>query len=322
VIQLERLPRRLRRPAAGAAWVVVAGLIAFGGSGLVAAATPPPGTPARAELTWAGDAAIRPGLASATAALADVGTSIDRLGTLARATLAAMVANDARTLDEALTEGTALATQVETGGASITAEIAALPGTGPYETLQIGSQLLRTRDAILAAAGATAGLPAAWNQLSSAARTASRLMALLIEHDTVTGEAAQLGRGTRYDEALARLQDSARLLAQAQVIRDDLAHTTDVSTLDQWMARDRRYDAALVALYTALRGSGDRVTDAVRAAAAEEEAARATLPPDSRGLTVILADIGRGRASGSVIAIEQARGSVLAAIGTLAPPGG
>ncbi|MBI3746005.1 MAG: hypothetical protein HY264_05675, partial [Chloroflexi bacterium] len=50
-----------------------------------------------------------------------------------------------------------------------------------------------------------------------------------------------------------------------------------------------------------------KVTDAVKQAFAEESAARSQLPPDTRGLVVIIADIGRGGLNQAVIAIEQAR---------------
>ena len=61
------------------------------------------------------------------------------------------------------------------------------------------------------------------------------------------------------------------------------------------------------------------VNDAVRAAYREESAAREQLPPDTRGLVVIVADIGRGGLNQAVIAIEQARGRLNLALQALAP---
>jgi hypothetical protein len=61
------------------------------------------------------------------------------------------------------------------------------------------------------------------------------------------------------------------------------------------------------------------VSDAVRDAYREESAARAQLPPDTRGLIVIVADIGRGGLNQAVIAIEQARGRLNLALEALAP---
>ena len=101
--------------------------------------------------------------------------------------------------------------------------------------------------------------------------------------------------------------------------RDGLVNTSDVSTLDAWLSRNQRYDAALVALYAALQESGGLVTDKVRDAYREEGAARAILPPDTRGLVLIVADIGRGGLNQAVIAIEQARGRLNLALEALQP---
>jgi hypothetical protein len=63
-----------------------------------------------------------------------------------------------------------------------------------------------------------------------------------------------------------------------------------------------------------LRDVGGRVTGSVREAVAAEEAARARLPPDARGMVLIMADIGRGGMNGAVIAIEEARGRLADAL--------
>ena len=60
-------------------------------------------------------------------------------------------------------------------------------------------------------------------------------------------------------------------------------------------------------LYGALRDSGGVIDDVVRAAFREEGLARADLPPDTKGLVVILADVGQGGLNQAVIAIDQAR---------------
>ncbi|MEO7664424.1 MAG: hypothetical protein ABIV26_04805, partial [Candidatus Limnocylindrales bacterium] len=104
-------------------------------------------------------------------------------------------------------------------------------------------------------------------------------------------------------------------------IRDQLANASDVSTLDDWIGRNRRYDEALAALYRALWDANGKVTDAVRSAFTEEGVARAQLPGDTRALVVIVADIGRGGLNQAVIAIEQARGRLNLALEALVPAG-
>ena len=56
------------------------------------------------------------------------------------------------------------------------------------------------------------------------------------------------------------------------------------------------------------------MTAATRAAVKAEAAARAQLPPDTRALVVIMADIGRGGMNGAVIAIEEARATLADAL--------
>jgi stage V sporulation protein SpoVS len=55
----------------------------------------------------------------------------------------------------------------------------------------------------------------------------------------------------------------------------------------------------------------------VRRALSAVEAARASLPPDTRALVVILADVARGGLNQAVIAIEEARGRLAEAAGTV-----
>ena len=77
-------------------------------------------------------------------------------------------------------------------------------------------------------------------------------------------------------------------------MRDKLSATVDVSVLDEWLTRNENYDVALQNLYTALSKVGTKITKATRAAVAAEAEARAQLPPDTRGLVVIMAEIGQG----------------------------
>jgi hypothetical protein len=103
-------------------------------------------------------------------------------------------------------------------------------------------------------------------------------------------------------------------------MRDVLANTVDVSVLDQWMDRNAAYDKALRALYVALNRAGGKITDDVRDERAAEQEARRRLPPDSRGLIVIIAEIGRGGMNGAVIAIEEAKARIADALDPTAAP--
>ena len=134
--------------------------------------------------------------------------------------------------------------------------------------------------------------------------------------------AAERGRDASYASALKALDRADTAIAAARELRDLLSATVEVTTLDQWLDRNEAYDVALRDLYRALDDASGKVTTTVREAAAAEQAARDRLPPDARGLVIIMADIGRGGMNGAVIAIEEARGRLgdaLAPDPTLAP---
>jgi hypothetical protein len=201
------------------------------------------------------------------------------------------------------------------------ADLQALPGNSAADAIHYGGDARARRATMLTALEATQGMARSWLNLTIGSQAASNLISLLTEHDLTVAEAAAQGREAEYDQALVTLAGAIAMLGAATDIRDDLLNTTDVETLDSWLSRNRRYDEALTTLYTALRDSGGLVNDAVREAYREEGEARADLPPDLRGLVVIVAEIGRGGLNQAVIAIEQARGRLSLIIEALAPAG-
>lgn len=301
-------------------WLLVVVALAMGSAGIVVRGSHPPG-PARAELTWAGDRATGPSLAAAQASLEAIASDVDRLAVLARGALAAMTADDQGPFVAALTDGTGVARGIGADSAALRGSILALPGGAAADAIRHGGAALARRSALLAALESTEGLARSWAVFTAGSVAASGLIALLVRHDATAAAAAADGRAADYGAALATLAEATRMLADATAIRDQLANTADVTTLDQWLSRNRRYDAALVALYTALRESGGIVNAAVREAYREESAARAVLPPDPRGLVVIVADIGRGGLNQAVISIERARGRLGLALRLLGPAG-
>lgn len=309
----------LRRAVLALVWLVVVVVMAVASAGVVAQWSHPPGTPARAELTWHGDQEVDPALDAALADLRAIGDEVDRLSILARGALAALTADDQGPFTTALTEGGMVARAVESGSATLRVTLLALPGDLGTEAILYGSDTRARRATMLAALESSEGLARSWANLTVGSLAASNLISLLTSHDlTVAGAAAQ-GRDADYEAALVTLATAVGMLDEATEARDRLANTTDVVTLDEWIRRNRHYDEALIALYSALRDSGGLVNDAVREAYREEGEARANLPPDTRGLVVIVADIGRGGLNQAVIAIEQARGRLNLIIEALAP---
>lgn len=314
------MTRRLLGLGRATLWLVVASALSLAGAGLVAELSHPPGTAARAELTYAGDRVLRAALADATTDLEAIAADVARLGVLGRGSIAALVAADETTLRETIDAGSVLALTIEIDSNDLDAALVALPGDDPNDALRYADGLVDRRATIRVALERTAGLAFAWARLTDGSLDAARLVSLLVDHDTIVATAAAAGRERRYDDALATLAEAATRLDDAVKIRDSFDAAVDVTTLDDWIARYREYDAALTELYSALTASGDTVTAAVRAAYRREEAARAALPTDRRALEVIVVDIGRAGLNQAVIGIEQARGSLLLALEALATP--
>ncbi len=316
---------RRRRLAAAIVWLLLAVLVALGAAGIVTGVGGYPGSDSRPELTWAGDEAIRPDLASATEGLRALSSAVESLGTTGRGALTALVATDRKLLESTVDSGTSQLTDIRTASAAMRARLLALPGIGPDagDPLPATSELVLGRDVrdrfrtIFRALSATSALPDAWARFTSGSLAAEDLTTLLADHDASTADAAKSGRGGDYAGALTKLGASDALIAEARTLRDRLANTVDVSVLTEWLDRNATYDAALRALYTALEASKGLVTDAVRAAFDAERAAKDRLPPDTRGLVVILAEIARGGMNQAVIAIEDARGQLDAALAAL-----
>jgi hypothetical protein len=295
-------------------WLVLATLIAFGGAGIVGAMDHVPGSAGRPELTWAGDQAAMPAVDAATGQLEQLAASVDTLGSTARQALAQVVSGDLQSLPGTIAAGTIHLSEVEAGSAALRASLAAVPGTGQGAELRLSATLRRRLDELATAPDVTVGLAADWAAFAGRATDAASLTGLLTRHDQQTAEAAKAGGAAHYRDALDLLDESDAIIAKARALRDRLAPTTDTGTLTTWLDRNAAYDMALRALYQALLDSKGRVTTAVREAFAAEQAARALLPPDTRGIVVIMSDVAQGGLNQAVISIEQARGTLNAAL--------
>lgn len=307
-----------RRTLAAAAWLVAVVVIALGAAGIVTGMDAPPSGGNRPELTQRGDAEVTAILDDAEAQLRLLADDVTALGLQARTALAALNGSDVDRVSAAIADGDGLATAIRTRSASIRATLDGVPLIGTPQAGYEVSEAVRDRHAeLVEALGATDSLDAAWLRLTTGSFAASRLSARLADHDTAVLAAAEHGRAAEYDAAIETLDDADAAIAEARTLRDALAATVDVTTLDQWLDRNADYDVALRGLYAALRDVGGRVTQEIKDAIAAEREAKDRLPPDSRGLVVIMSEIGRGGMNDAVIAIEQARGRLAAVV---APP--
>lgn len=293
------------------AWILAAVVIALGAAGLVAALDHLPDGTGRAELTWAADREVAADLDASSAELVALADAVGVLGGHGRTALAALVGRDAPALTVALDAGTAQLDVIDAAAARLADRLASMPLAGAERVMRHSAVTLARYDAAVGALAAVDPLRPAWAGLIAGVVPATGLTEHLLAHDRIAATAIQSGGAGKYAQAIARIDKAAAELAEARVIRDRLAATIDVGTLDGWLERNVAYDDALRGLWDALRRSGGRVTKAVRDAAARESTARELLPPDARALVVILGDVARGGLNQAVITIEEARGRLL-----------
>ena len=299
----------------GVIWVAIIVIISLGAAGLVTALDHPPGSPGRTDFTAPGDAEVIPQLDAAEAAFAALADQVDALSTEARAALAALNGADPTNSDAAVENGDHLVSGIITRTALLRRALAEVPYVGtPAAGLTVSDGVVARHATLVAALDATDGLDTAWTRLTLGSVAATTMSRLLAEHDRLVVAAADRGVNAKYAAAIKVLDQAKAQIASARALRDQLSATVDVSVLDEWLARNEDYDVALGNLYTALSKVGTRVTKATRAAVKAEAEARARLPPDTRGLIVIMAEIGQGGMSRAVIAIEEARAKLTDAL--------
>jgi hypothetical protein len=316
---LSRAADTTRQAALAIAWLLAVAIIALGAAGIVAGMdTPRADGGDRTGRSARGDATVDAALDGIEAELRALAGDIDALGGQGRVILASLTANDIETATAASARGTELVAAIDARAASIRDALDAVPLVGtPAAAYEISPASVDRHAAYRGALDTTTGIGGAWTGLTVGSLSASRMSQLLAAHDAAVAAAAEAGRDADYDAALARLDEADSAIAEAKTMRDRLAATVDVTTLDEWLDRSGDYDAALRRLYVAVERAGGRVTSAVRSAMREESRAKSRLPPDTRSLVLIMSDIGQGGMNDSAAAIQTAHDDLLEAI---APP--
>ena len=312
---IEPLGRVLR----GLAWAILLALLAISGAGLVDGAWHAPGSPARAELTWAGDAAIDARLDVATTELLRIADDVAQLASEAKAALEEVASSDPTRLTAALARGDEVAAALDSEAHDLREALSGLPGDGANAAIEFSNATLVRRAAILAAIDAAASLAASWSQVTARAGDAARLTALIAAHDSTVLDAAAQGRAREYTAAVETLDGALLTVADVKTLRARLIAGTEPTVLDEWVERNSAYDLALKKLYAALVTSKGKVTIAVQSARREEQEAFALLPPDRRTIIVIVAEVARGGLTQAVLAIEEASGRIDDALAEAGP---
>ena len=295
--------------------------IALGAAGIVAGLdTPAADGSDRTGRTAAGDATVIRALTPIEGELRGVGDQIRGLTAQARGVLAAISANDMTLADSAVATGTPIVNDIDMNVDAIRQSLAEVPlVTGPEAAYAVSPAVRDRYSNDLDGVDATKDVSADWTRLTVGSISASRLSTLLANHDGAVAAAAERGRAGAWAAALPHLDDADAAITSARALRDKLAASVDVSTLDAWLERSSDYDKALRALYTALRDSKGVVNEAVRKAGRDEEAAKERLPPDTKALVLIMGEIGQSGMTDSAVAIEQAASDIDEA---LSPPTG
>jgi hypothetical protein len=304
----------------GLAWLALVLAIALGATGLVNGAAHQPGTPSRAELTYARDREAEIVLEGVSTHLAELAKQVAALGVQARGALAALNGDEIATVEAAIAQGDRLLDELTAQTTALHLELAGVPFVARSDTpLLLSDQIVDQYATLVTALDATAGLQPAWARLTGGSVAAIQLGSLLTQHDREVVEAAALGRAARFNDAMTRLDAAAATISDSRALRDQLANTVDVTVLNQWLDRNAAYDSALRGLYSAYAKAGGTVTTEVEQALGAETAARVNLPPDTRAMVVIMAEIGRGGMNGAVITIEEARGRLTTAVEAAVP---
>jgi hypothetical protein len=303
---LARIRDSARQGGLALVWLLAVALIALGAAGVVAGMeTPGPNGVDRTGRTGHGDAIANASLDAIQGDLQTLSDKVDSLGEQARSILAAMASNETDTVDTATAQGTQLVSDIKARAERIRTALNQVPIVGtPAAAYELSQDTIDRHDAYLGGLKSTDQLDSAWARLVVSALAANRLSGLLADHDQAVVEAAAAGRTAEYPVALGHLDDADKAIADARKLRDQLKATVDVSTLDQWLDRSHAYDVALRALYVAVRRGA--TTEQIRQAVEKEQAAKNQLPPDTRSLVLIMADIGQGGINDAAADIDQA----------------
>lgn len=312
---------RLRSVLGAVIYFLIVVVIALGAAGLVTALDHPPGSSGRSDFSAPNDAEVSARLDAAETDLNALADQVEALGTTARSALASLNGADPAAGEDAIAHGDQLVSGIVTRTRLLREALAEVPYVGtPEAGLSVSDAVVARHAALVAALDATDGLDVDWKRLTIGAVAASNMSRILAEHDRLVVAAADRGIRAKYADAIKVLDRAKGQITAARALRDSLSATVDVTVLDEWLTRNEKYDVALQNLYKAFSKVGSKVTKAMHAAVTAEAEARAQLPPDTRGLVLIMAQIGQGGMSQAVIAIEEARAALGDAIDAAAPP--
>lgn len=299
-------------------WTALLVLIALGGAGLAVAADRPQNPLTRPELTWRADRNAQAWIEALADELALVDQAIVDLSGRGRQVLSQLQALDIEKMRAARTEGVEInaAMEIAIERLSSTRSVA-LAGVDEW---RLGPQARSLLEQLSSASLSAEQVPTFWRGLAADAERVAGLVDALMVHDELVFRATTAGRQSRWGEALALMGQAAGPLGDATNVRDELAGSANVETLDDLLGRYRAYDAALVALYTYVRATGLQEGEEFDALQQSLERALAALPTDTSSMSVIVSELAGPSLTAWLVAIEAAHGDILDALAAFAAP--
>jgi hypothetical protein len=163
---------------------------------------------------------------------------------------------------------------------------------------------------VLAGAEPVAGT---WVSLSADTSQVTALLVALNQHDELDTRATAAGGNGDWPAALDLLSQAGDALDVARGATGQMAGSNDVSGLDDLLDSYADYDAALSALYTAVRDGAQQDSAQVGQLAAAVVDARKKLPANRDALNEFVGEAASATIASEVVDLETARGIVDAA---------
>jgi hypothetical protein len=300
-------------------WLALAGGLALGSAGIVAAGQHSPSSGARPELTWAADQQLSTRLDADVRDLARLNDDVDSLGTQARKTLSNLTQLNEPGLKAAWDAGWNNVNSIDAEAADLSTRMQC----GEWDaTLQ--ESLTKTNSPAMVdryhkvclAVTSVAPLHDDWQGIVDGSQTAISVKDDIDTHDSLGADALKLATSGRYPQALAELSKASAAIADAATIASVLSTTADVSQLSKWLTLTTQMDGALRLLWQAMIDSKGVMTKQVAAALRNEDAAAKNLRGTNNALEAVVLEVA-GNLTADGISIETAKGQLTNALADL-----
>jgi hypothetical protein len=300
-------------------WLGLAAVLALGSAGMVAATSHSPSLGGRQELTWGADQTLSAKLDGAVRDLVLLFQDITLMSDMTRNVLSSLTQVNGVGVSAAQQDGTAALAAIESRTAALRQRLDCGPPTDAKAALLIETYGTDTIDRYLTvcqALDSVAPIAADWGSLVDSSTLTMQVVSDIVAHDRLGTQALQLATAGRFPDALARLAEADKPLAEAASIATRLSAVADLSTLTAWLARSKAFDDALGVLWQAMIDWKNPLAPQVIAALKSEEAAKALLPTSNDALETSVDEMTKILPANG-ISIENAKGLIANAINTL-----